>query len=107
MENNKIRRLTEFLKVDPRDCFTWFALASELARNGRADDAVKAYRKLLTINPEYVGAYYHFGKLMESLDQPDEAILLYQAGIGYAQKAGDNHAASELQEAFNILEMSL
>jgi tetratricopeptide (TPR) repeat protein len=107
MENNKIRKLTEFLKIDPRDCFTWFALASELSREGRTDDAVKAYRKLLSINPDYVGAYYHFGKLMETLNQPDEAIRLYLSGIDCARKTGDTHAASELQEAYNILEMSL
>jgi tetratricopeptide (TPR) repeat protein len=107
MENNKIRKLTEFLKIDPRDCFTWFALASELLREGRTEDAVKAYLKLLAINPAYIGAYYHFGKLMEATEQPEEAIRLYHTGIDYARKAGDTHAASELQEALNILEMSL
>jgi tetratricopeptide (TPR) repeat protein len=59
------------------------------------------FEDLLNKHPDYVGTYYHAGKLFERLDRKSEAIFVYQRGMEIARKAGDNHAYSELQTVFN------
>ncbi len=57
--------------------------------------------KLINEHPDYVGTYYHLGKLYEKEGQKDEAITIYQKGIVAARAKRDMHALSELQGAYN------
>jgi hypothetical protein len=50
-----------------------------------------------------VGTYYHAGKLLEQLEKPEEAEKVYRRGLQVSRKAGQMHAASELQQALNQL----
>lgn len=102
--SNKINQLVAFLKADPNDGFTRFALAMELQKLGRIDDAVKVYQQLLSKDPDYVGVYYHLGKALEQLNRTNEALKSYITGIEVASKHNDFHAASELQQAKTDLE---
>jgi tetratricopeptide (TPR) repeat protein len=96
---DRLAALREFLREDPADAFTRFALAQELWKSGDHEQARRIFEELVAEQPEYVGTYYHLGKLYEELGRTGEAIRTYEEGIGRATAAGDPHARSELQSA--------
>lgn len=104
MQADKITRLRSFLEMDPGDSFTRFALAMELKKSGNPDEAEKVYEELLQHDPDYVGVFYHLGKLREEQQRSDEARKTYRDGIACAERVGDAHAASELKQALAELE---
>ncbi|MGY2132811.1 tetratricopeptide repeat protein [Hymenobacter sp. HD11105] len=99
---SRLQQLLAFYADDPNDAFTIYALATEY----RATEpllALKYYQTLLDEHPDYVGTYYHAGKLLEQLEKPEEAEKVYRRGLQVSRKAGQMHAASELQQALNQL----
>lgn len=98
--STRLQQLLAFYADDPTDAFTIYALATEY-RAQEPDQAWEYYHKLLTEHPDYVGTYYHAGKLKEQLGEKDEAEKIYRTGLMVARKAGQQHAASELLQALN------
>lgn len=100
---DRIERLKTFLKESPDDCFINHALALEFVK--LQDDATaKAYfEKNYQFDPSYVATYYHLGKLLERLQQPTDALRIYEEGMQAAKKAGDQHSYNELQGAYDDL----
>jgi tetratricopeptide (TPR) repeat protein len=96
---DRLEQLLQFYEDDPDDAFTRFALAREYLKRGETQKALSFFEELREDDPEYVGTYYHLGKLYEKLDRPDDAEATYEAGIGQAEKQRDQHARSELQDA--------
>ncbi len=99
----KIDRLLSFLEENPNDSFVQHALALEYMK---VDDLIAAHqvlRDLLNANPDYVGSYYHLGKLYERMGERQEAIDVYEFGMAKAKEHGDNHAFNELKSAWEEL----
>ena len=96
----RLQQLLAFHNDDPTDAFTIYALATEY-RAQEPERAWEYYQKLLTEHPDYVGTYYHAGKLLEQSSKKDEAEKVYRAGLKVARSAGQQHAASELLQALN------
>ena len=96
---DRLATLQEFLRDDPDDAFTRFALAQEHAKRGEAEAALETYRALVRDRPDYVGTYFHLGALLRSLGRDDEARDVLRAGVQVATAAGDAHARAELQGA--------
>ncbi|GAA4349390.1 hypothetical protein GCM10023185_06090 [Hymenobacter saemangeumensis] len=97
---SRLEQLLAFYADDPNDAFTIYALATEY----RATEPLRAweyYEKLLAEHPDYVGTYYHAGKLLEGFGKKDEAADIYRKGLVVSKKAGQQHAASELRQALN------
>ncbi len=97
---SRLQQLVAFYEADPTDPFTIYALATEY----RAAEPLRAwefYEKLLTEYPDYVGTYYHAGKLLEGFGKKDEAERVYRKGLVVSRQAGQLHAASEIQQALN------
>lgn len=101
MYHIRLQKLLDFLKNEPDDPFLKYALATEYLSQNDVQTALSYFEDLLNKHPDYVGTYYHAGKLYERLDRKSEAILVYQRGMEIASKAGDRHAYSELQTIFN------
>ena len=57
------------------------------------------YLLLMETTPNYVGLYYHLGKLYERQEKWDLALDIYRKGMEVARQAGDQHALSELAGA--------
>ena len=91
--------LQTFLRDDPDDPFTRFALAQEHAKAGNAAEALAYYEGLVRDAPGYVGTYYHLGALYRALGRDADATAAYRAGVRAATAAGDAHARAELQGA--------
>lgn len=96
----RLQQLLAFYEADPTDAFTVYALATEY-RALEPERAWSFYQKLLAEHPDYVGTYYHAGKLLEQFGKPDEAEKVYRTGLAAARRAGQQHAASELRQALN------
>lgn len=94
---DRIEALRAFLKEDPTDAFSRFALAQELRWANQPEEALTVFEELVTDQPEYVGTYYHLGQLYEELGRLDDAIETYRTGIDRATDAGDLHARAELK----------
>ncbi len=96
---NRLALLQDFLRDDPDDPFTRFAIAQEHAKAGDTAAALEAYQALARDRPDYVGTYYHLGALLRSLGRDDDAAEVLRSGIAAATAAGDTHARAELQGA--------
>ncbi|MFT6148181.1 MAG: tetratricopeptide (TPR) repeat protein [Saprospiraceae bacterium] len=95
----RLQQLQQFLEQMPNDSFVKFALAKEYEQLNDAEKALHYYNDIRTKDPDYVGTYYHLGKLQEALKDIEGALKTYKEGIEIAQKIGDKHAWSELAEA--------
>jgi tetratricopeptide (TPR) repeat protein len=101
MQNTRLTKLLEFLATEPNDAFLLYAIATEYNTINDKENAFRYYFKLVNEHPDYVGTYYHLGKLHEKEGQKDAAIEVYQKGIAAARLKRDMHALSELQGAYN------
>ncbi|HTK21466.1 MAG TPA: tetratricopeptide repeat protein [Mucilaginibacter sp.] len=100
MELSRLEKLLEFLKNEPNDEFLQYALATEYLRLNDTEKALEYYENLVKNHPDYVGTYYHLGKLYEALNRKDDAISTYEKGMETAKRKRDNHAFSELQAVY-------
>lgn len=101
MQSTRLTKLLEFLQSDPNDPFVLYALATEYNTADDTEKALEYYLRLTSDHPDYVGTYYHLGKLYQKLQQTDKAIEIYQKGMLAARNKRDMHAFSELQGAYN------
>ncbi|MEX0686330.1 MAG: hypothetical protein WD267_00415 [Balneolales bacterium] len=95
----RIELLKGFLANDPENSFTIFALALEHVNISEYKIALGLFEDLQKSDPDYVGLYYHLGKLYETLDEEKLAIATYKKGLDVAQKEKDPLVIRELQDA--------
>ena len=101
---SRIEKLFEFLKDSPGDSFLQHALALEYIKEGQDSPARALFDEILVREPGYVGSYYHLAKLLERINETEEAVIIYNKGMEEAKKAGDNHAYSELRAALEEMD---
>lgn len=101
MHHIRLQKLLTFLENEPNDPFLKYALATEYLNADEKDKALSYYEDLINNHADYVGTYYHLGKLYEALDRKDDAISTYKKGMETARAARDMHAFSELQAVYN------
>ncbi|HKK45513.1 MAG TPA: tetratricopeptide repeat protein [Balneolaceae bacterium] len=106
-DKSKIKQLARQIKENPSDSFSKFALALEFRKQGEFKKARILFEDILESDPDYVGVYYHLGKLYEVLDRPKDALDLYKNGIDVAKKQKEVRTKSELEEALKQLETEL
>lgn len=104
MTINRLERLLEFLKNEPNDPFLKYALATEYLRLNNTEEALRFYLDLVDKHTDYIGTYYHLGKLHEQLGQQDDALRVYEQGIEIAKRIKDQHALTELLGVYNSLQ---
>lgn len=97
---DRIEKLKQFLSTNPGDSFVQHALALEYVKLGDDLEAKKVFEQLLGENENYVGSYYHLGKLLERMNARELALSWYEKGMLKARQAGDQHAYNELRTAF-------
>ena len=101
----RLEQLISYHEEDPKDSFVRFALAAEYVKLNRLEEAREAFDSLHRHDPNYVGLYFHFGKLLLRMGQRDEARAVFQEGIRVSTQLTDFHARAELQSA--LLEMEV
>jgi tetratricopeptide (TPR) repeat protein len=101
---NRIDKLKEFLQATPNDSFLQHALALEYIKEDNDSEAKILFETILEREPNYVGSYYHLGKLLERNTNFAEAINIYKKGMLEAKAVKDNHSYNEMQAALEDLE---
>lgn len=100
---DRIAQIHQMLEKNPKDNFLRHALALEYIKTGDDSKARELFEAILNEFPDYVGSYYHLAKLLERTGETEKAIQWYEKGMDVAKKAGDRHAYSELQGAYEDL----
>lgn len=100
----RIQKLENFLQQSPKDNFLRHALALEWIKVGDEQKAQALFEAILTESPDYVGSYYHLGKLLERVGEISKAIEWYDKGMAAAKAAKDQHSYNELQAAKEEIE---
>ena len=100
---DRIAKLKELMATSPDDSFLQHALALEYIKTGDDLSARQLFEIILHREPGYIGSYYHLAKLLERINETDEAIICYEKGMEEAKKAGDMHSLSELKSAYEEL----
>lgn len=103
--DDKIKRLAFNLKRNPNDSFSKFALALELLKRDQVSKAVFLFESILKQDPEYLGVYYHLGKLYQQMGNHQKAGELFNRGIELAKEQQNNRTHSELSEALENLKI--
>jgi tetratricopeptide (TPR) repeat protein len=93
---SRLIQLQNFLESSPNDAFLLFAIAKEYEGAGALEEALTHYIQLRETTPQYVGLYYHLGKLYEKMSQLDNALEAYKTGMAVAKSEKDMHAYNEL-----------
>lgn len=101
--SERLAQLQTFLAKSPNDPFLQYATALEYLKLLDYDAALNIFTALVTDNPNYVGTYYHLGKLQEKMEQFSQALDTYKQGMEVATRLADRHSYNELQGAWNLL----
>jgi len=101
---SRLEQLQQFLADSPGDTFITFAIAKEYEKLGETEKALAHYLDIETNDNDYVGLYYHLGKLYVTQNNLEKATATYQKGMAVAKKINDNHAYNELAGA--LMEIS-
>lgn len=99
-----LEQLQRLLEADPDDAFVLYGLAQEYARLGRWSDAIAHYDRCLGVDPLYCYAYYHKARVQARTGDLTGASATIRRGLDAARRAGDTHAAAELQVLLESLE---
>ena len=103
MSSNRLEKLLDFFKNEPQDPFLKYALATEYLVMDEQDKALAFFEDLVQNHADYVGTYYHLGKLYETIGRNSDAEKTYEKGMQVARQARDSHALAELQGVYNSL----
>lgn len=101
--NHRLEQLISILEQGSVDPFIRYAIATEYLKEKQFELAIQYYEDLVTNNPEYVGTYYHLGKLYYELGRQNDAEETFQKGIVVAREAKQMHALSELQQIYKSI----
>jgi uncharacterized protein HemY len=94
---DRINTLIQWLEDEPADTFLLFALAKEYANRQLWTEAEMYFLRVLVLDADYTGAYYHFGQLLVQTGRDQDAIQCFEKGIKVCQRVGDVKTLHEIQ----------
>ena len=100
----RLEKLQEFLKADPKDSFTCYAIGLEYLSAKDLPKAAEMFEALIVSDPAYVATYYQLGDCYRQLNEKEKAASCYKNGITQARAVNDLHTVSELQMVLDELE---
>lgn len=98
--------LKEILAQQPGDAFARYGLAMAYASEGEATSALGEFDRLLAEHPDYTAGYFMAAQTLVKAERPAEARERLREGIACAQRSGNQHALSEMQQLLDELEDS-
>jgi Flp pilus assembly protein TadD len=96
--SDRIAFLTEHLDKRPDDRRARFALAVELERLERWEDAVRELRIYLAASDDEGNAYGRLGHCLRRLGRDEEAREAYREGVAASLRHGHPTMAAEFEE---------
>lgn len=96
---SRIEKLQTMLAQQPEDCFLLHAMGLEYIKIRDVEQAIASFEKVVSIDENYVGTYYHLGLALANAGKDSKAV--FDKGIKIAQSLKDKHAESELRMAYD------
>lgn len=103
----RLETLLALLQQHPEDPFVRYGVAMEYKNQNQWEASHRIFEELAIRHPAYVPQYLMHGHVLEQLQRLPEAQAVYQKGLQEAQRAGQTHAAHELQAAKEALVVRL
>jgi tetratricopeptide (TPR) repeat protein len=94
---DRVALLNEILTQNPNDTFARYGLALEYSNRGDIEQALKEFRQLLTVNPDYTPGYFMAAQTLAKAERIEESKKMLQDGIASAKRTGNTHAQSEME----------
>ena len=89
--------LAEILAENPNDAFARYGLAMGLSNQGKIEQAMEEFGKLLATHPDYTAGYFMAAQALAKADRVDDARKMLGDGILSAKRTGNGHAQSEME----------
>jgi tetratricopeptide (TPR) repeat protein len=100
----RIDHIREMILDEPTDPFLHYALGLELVKKQHYQEAMAAFQKVITLDENYIAAYYQLGLVFIEIDIVDVARSYIEKGISKAIEKKDLKSRSELQELLEGIE---
>lgn len=100
----QIARFKEVIELDSNDILGYYSLASTYLEAGQKRDAVDAFEKGLSIDPNHSSSYLGLGMALEGLGDQEKAKKIYRQGIQVADKKGDIMPLRKMEALLRALE---
>jgi lipoprotein NlpI len=100
---SRLERLQALLAREADDVFLNFSLGMELAKAERWDECLARFSRVIELDSGYVAAYFHKGKTLLKLRRFAEAKATLEQGVIQADRAGDAHAKSQMEQLLAAL----
>ncbi len=81
---NRLKKLKKLTQEDPNNIFILFALAKEYESINKNNIAIDYYKRINTIAPSSLAAYYNHAILLHKID-PSSAKNILQTGLKHAK----------------------
>ena len=106
MNEARINLLKNYIEEEPNEPFNYYALACEFL-NGKEEEALVLFRRLLNDFPDYLATYYQAAQLLQEFDEEEEALAIYTQGIALAEAQNNAKTLNELKVAKQNLEFEM
>jgi tetratricopeptide (TPR) repeat protein len=100
---DRIAMLKEILAQNPKDTLARYGLAMEYSNSGQVEDALSEFGSLLATNPDYAAGYFMAAQMLAREGREEDARKMLRDGIAAAQRTGNLHAQSEMEELLREL----
>ncbi len=101
----RIENLKTWIGDSPDDVELRYMLAMEYAGAGDDAQAVLCFHEAIQTNPQYPPAYHQAARALQRLNRIGEARTMLTNGIPIAQRLGNQHAAGEMTDLLNSLDL--
>ena len=101
IHQKRIEHISEMLLDKPADTFLLFALAKEYDAIGEIPKAIEHYDRVIDLDEQYVGAYYHQAELLHRSGNVSRAIEIGEKGLEVAKRLG---AQKDVAELYQLIE---
>lgn len=101
---DKIAMLKEILAQQPKDAFARYGLAMAYASDGDLATSLAEFDQLLAEHPDYTAGYFMAGQTLVKAGQTEAAKARLRDGIASAERTGNSHALSEMQQLLDELD---
>lgn len=102
---SRLDQLRALLKDQPDDLFLNFGLAMELLGEGRLQDALAAFDRVIGLDADHVPAHQQKAHTLMQMGRRDHAAQALKEGIQAARRSGNAHAADEMQKTLSAMQV--
>ena len=102
---SRLDQLRALLEKEPQDLFLNFGLAMELFKEGRLEEALAGFDRVIELDATHSSAYQQKARILIQMGRKDQALQTLREGIETAQRSGDAHAADEMLKLLSAMQL--